>query len=185
MFVWGINRIYLAKDLGLNIDYYIALDKHLWQQEGIKLASLNAKKYFVPERYVNVAKEKIHHWKIETFKYGSNPTNFDTEFIGHGYTTVVAATQLAVKEGATEIQYYGVDWTKDKHDSGKSHFYGNAQRSDKFWELGKKNFIQVLKWLDSLNVRYQVNSDLFMLDGSEKEINETIEKVEQCKIKCG
>ena len=157
--VWGVNRIFLAP---IRIDYFLALDRHLWRHEVKKIEATKAKKYYLPARYKELAEMSIHMHKIETFDYAENPTDFLKDGkIGHGYTSVFAATQLAILAGAKEIQYFGVDW---KAEPDRTHFYGTAQRRHKFWELGKKSFLVALNWLEKNNVPYRVNSHLFDRD---------------------
>lgn len=161
--VWGINRIFLAP---IKVDNYLALDRHLWRFEGKRIEQLKATKYYLPERYKDLAEIAIHQHKIKTFTYAEKPTDFlKDNKIGHGYTSVFATIQLAILDGATEIQFFGVDFASE---TNRSHFYGLVQRSPKFWTLGKKSFLIALNKLDELGIKFKVNSHLFNRDISKQ-----------------
>jgi hypothetical protein len=164
--VWGVNRIYrfdLFKDSKDNKDSkdkltnYIALDRHLWQNEKDKIFKLRADKYYCCDRYLELLRETHHQSKIETFRYTKNPYTFSVTpgLVGHGYTTTYAAIQLAVQQGAKEIQLFGVDFAKLNE---VSHFYGTSKRTEKFWSWGKESMLKAMSECEKLNIEIICNT---------------------------
>lgn len=156
--IFGVNRIYEFKTFPLNLDYYVALDKTLWKTNKEDIFKLKAKKYCVYERYQEYAKESFHSSRLEILKYTQDPFTFsikEKNLVGHGYSSVFAATQLAVQRGAKEIEFFGVDYCLK---GTKSHFFGTRHRSQKFWDFGMAGMLKIFQECSSLGICVKINT---------------------------
>ena len=157
--IFGVNRIYRGS-FDFPIHYYCALDKHLWRFEHSNLHNLRCHRYFIQDRYLETGKKNLH--RIYSFSCASDPFSFANKIsdgFGHGYNTVYVCMQLAAISGVKKIDIFGVDFSNDS--SGKSHFYGNAHRTKRSWELGKKAIFEGIKKLNDLDINCAVHSELF------------------------
>jgi hypothetical protein len=178
--VWGVNRIYTIKEI--KVDYYIALDKHLWRFEWQNLLEIKPLKYFILNRYYELARERIHAHKLESFEYGNNPLEFSTTpgIVNHGYNSVFAAIQIAVMQGARKLEVFGVDF---KNFDGKSHCYGQAHRNEKCWKYGRKSILEAIRFCKNNNIEITINSPVFEHDNSESQNSNNSESQEVELIK--
>ena len=60
------------------------------------------------------------------------------------------------------MDIYGVDFESDI--DGKTHFCGTANRSDAFWQHGKRSIIEGIKKMQKIDIDVQLHSDLFRLE---------------------
>lgn len=161
--VFGVNRIF--KDdytLYRPVHYYYAVDRTCWRQYDSEITKLKPLRCFIYHRYLNNV-ENIP--RMVSFDLNSDPnyiSNVRLDKLGHNYTSMAGATQLALMQGAEEIYFFGIDCAPDK--DGKTHAHGNERRKEKQWKNITNGTINILKKLRSLDITYIVYSNIFSFD---------------------
>lgn len=155
--IFGVNRIYLL-DAPFRVHYFVALDKILWEMESHNIHKRMFARHFCPQRYIQFADLT----RLVPFEFAGKPRNFAMnwgECLGHGYTSVYAAMQLAFMIRPSEIRIYGVDYSHGK--DGKSHFWGTTKRKHATWQRGLESTLQGIEILKRKGITTTIRSHLF------------------------
>lgn len=147
---FGVNRIFLLEDV--RIDYFLALDRRLWEYNAKEILNLRCKNYYVPVKYSKFLDSN----NKKEFSFSDNPFTFcnsETK-LSHGFTSVFPCFQIAFFLGFKKINVFGVDL---KNINGKSHFFEQfLKRSEKTRVLARKSINITKEFFEKNNVDFNI-----------------------------
>lgn len=161
--VFACNAIWKV-DRAIPVHYYVAADKHTWKEQPRKIHELFALRYFCPKRYEEFAQvSRLHSFDFASKGQHRGAFEFAENWgdpMGHGFTSVCLAMQLAYMAGAREVHLFGVDCKNDPT-TGKTHVYGYTNRNVRVWKRARQGIVIAKESIEKLGVECTIHSDLF------------------------